>query len=308
MRTIMTAFLVVSFCLPLMGDEQKDFQPTKAKAEKGDAFAQVALGAMYAKGDGVPKDVREAAKWYLIPAGQGYPEAQYSLGRLYADDHGILKDTREAVKWYRNAAEQGYAEAQYSLGAIYDDGREVPEDDKEAAKWYRKAAEQGYAEAQYNLGQLYGKGAGVPKNDGEAFKWHYKAAEQGHGRSQFELGMRYTRGEGVPRDIVTGYAWFNIVAALNSNKDKALFSYTLLAKSQKNTWARQMTPEQITLAQELSKEMIKNDPKGLNYNKAFELTNASAEKGYVEALRHMYSNSKELGFKSPIATKLQQSP
>ena len=56
---------------------------------------------------------------------------------------GVPKNDREAVKWYRLAAEQGVAAAQYNLGLMYDNGDGVPENDREAVKWYRLAAEQG---------------------------------------------------------------------------------------------------------------------------------------------------------------------
>ena len=36
----------------------------KTKAEKGDARAQARLGFLYKKGQGVEKDLKEAAKWY----------------------------------------------------------------------------------------------------------------------------------------------------------------------------------------------------------------------------------------------------
>ena len=36
----------------------------RIKAEKGSAYAQLALGKMYAEGQGVPKDEVEAVKWY----------------------------------------------------------------------------------------------------------------------------------------------------------------------------------------------------------------------------------------------------
>ena len=50
------------------------------KAEKGDSTAQYFLGAMYAKGEGVPKDNAEAVKWFRKAAEQGHTDAQYILG------------------------------------------------------------------------------------------------------------------------------------------------------------------------------------------------------------------------------------
>src|ERR1022692_3956918 len=68
---------------------------TKAKAEDGDAAAQCQLGYFYSVGQGLPKDLVEAAK----SVGQGLP-----------------KDLVEAAKWFRKSAEQGNADAQINLG------------------------------------------------------------------------------------------------------------------------------------------------------------------------------------------------
>ena len=130
---------------------------------------------------------------------------------------------------------------------MYSSGEGVTQDHKEAAKWYRLAAEQGYALAQNNLGLMYSKGQGVPEDDMEAVKWYLKAAEQGHSRAQTNLGIKYFRGEGVLEDYVTAYMWCNIAAA-NGNE---------LAMETKIHITKNMTPGQIVMAQELSKETLK---------------------------------------------------
>ncbi len=47
----------------------------RAKAESGNIAAQVAIGGMYEKGDGFPKDFAEAAKWFRKAADQGSADA-----------------------------------------------------------------------------------------------------------------------------------------------------------------------------------------------------------------------------------------
>ena len=44
---------------------------TRKKAEAGDATAQFNLGAMYANGDGVPKDLVQAHVWWNIAGAAG---------------------------------------------------------------------------------------------------------------------------------------------------------------------------------------------------------------------------------------------
>jgi len=115
----------------------------------------------------------------LERAKQGDAKAQYNLGFMYYIGDGVPKDKKEAVKWFRLAAEQGHAYAQYRLGNMYDKGRGVPEDDKEAMKWFRLAAEQGIANAQNNLGNMYATGQGVPEDYVIAYAWVNLAGANG---------------------------------------------------------------------------------------------------------------------------------
>ena len=54
-------------------------EQVRARADQGDAAAQINLGAMYAAGAGVPQDDREAVRWYRLAADQGLAEAQSAL-------------------------------------------------------------------------------------------------------------------------------------------------------------------------------------------------------------------------------------
>ena len=112
----------------------------------------------------------------------------------------------------------------------------------------------GDASAQGYLATMYYYGLGVEKDFKEAAKWQRKAADQGYAKAQHKLGVMYNNGEGVLEDNVTAYAWWNIAAA-NGSKS---------AKDNKPKIAKDMTPEQIAKAQELSKEMVKKNPKLIN--------------------------------------------
>jgi TPR repeat protein len=236
-----------------------------AGSREADANAQFNLGRMYENGDGVPririkesgggrsdawkkKHYKEAVKYYRMAANQGHAEAQLSLGRIYSSGDGVSQDGKEAVKWYHKAADQGIARAKYELGIMYEFGEGVPEDDTKASWWYseaaeeyRKAAEQGDADAQDSLGSLYANGDGVPHDYKEAVKWFRLAADQGDDDGQYNLGQMYYQGKGVPQDYVQAYVWYSLADA----------------KLAKNNTAKEMTPDQIARAQELSKELYK---------------------------------------------------
>ena len=125
------------------GDYETAFNEFKPLAEQGDATAQFGLGFMYAEGEGVLQDEKEAVKWYTKAAEQGSANAQFNLGVMYARGEGVLQDDKEAVKWYTKAAEQGYADAQNNLGAMYAIGEGVLQDNVYAHMWGNIASSNG---------------------------------------------------------------------------------------------------------------------------------------------------------------------
>jgi hypothetical protein len=87
-------------------EDNAEFLKTKEAAERGEAWAQVNLGIMYAEGQGVPKDERKAVEWYQKAAEQGVAQAQAILGVMYLDGNGVIKDRRKGCDLLRKAGEQ----------------------------------------------------------------------------------------------------------------------------------------------------------------------------------------------------------
>ena len=154
------------------------------KVKIDDALSQYEIGWMYANGDGLEQDFKEAFKWYQKAADQGDADAQYSLGLMYANGDGLEQDYKEAVKWYQKAADQGDADAQFNLGLMYDNGQGVEQDYKEAVKWFRKAAEQGLAQAQFKIGLMYGAEQGVKGNVVTSVAWWVIAEANGNANAK----------------------------------------------------------------------------------------------------------------------------
>lgn len=71
-----------------------------AKAEEGDAKAQLYVGQIYEKGLGRPADFGQAAAWYRKAAEQGEAQAQISLGALYERGLGVQRDPQVALDWF----------------------------------------------------------------------------------------------------------------------------------------------------------------------------------------------------------------
>jgi hypothetical protein len=189
----------------------------------------------------------------LTLAEKGDVNAQVKLGQIYKKGQGIIQDYDQAVRWFRQAAETGDPTAQCELGAMYTAGFGVRKDDVAAAAWYRKAAEQGDATGQGALGAAYGLGIGVPRDYTEAFRWYLSAAEQGvdlvHATSQYLLGLAYFRGQGVPQNFIRAHMWLNLAAAhVNAEVLRKQFMIW------RDEVAQQMTSDQIIEAQRLAGE------------------------------------------------------
>jgi TonB family protein len=85
--------------------------PFKLVAPQGDVRAQVNLGLMYDKGQGVTQDYAEAVRWYKLAAEQGNINAQYDLGGKYLLGFGVAQDYVMAYMWYNLAARTGDKDA-----------------------------------------------------------------------------------------------------------------------------------------------------------------------------------------------------
>ena len=95
-------------------------------AEKGDATAQFKLGWMYQRGQGVPKNHKIAAKWFMLAASKGIADAQYILGGLYRRGKGVPKNQEIALKWYKLAAKQGHELAQNRIKKLSTNQKTAP--------------------------------------------------------------------------------------------------------------------------------------------------------------------------------------
>ena len=122
-------------------------------------------------------------------------------------------------------------------------------DFKTALAVWTPLAEQGNAMAQFNLGHMYANGYGVPENDKTAVKWFTKAAEQGLAEGQFNLGAMYDFGDGVPQNDKTAVKWYTL-ASYNGSE---------VARENKDAVAKQMTPADISAAQDMSSRCLENN-------------------------------------------------
>jgi len=136
----------------------KEFTPL---AEQGNAEAQVNLGKMYLRGQGVLTDPDQAIKWFKASAAQDNADAQFFLGSIYLLPR---TDIAQGLKLLRLSAEQGNQDAQLLLGKTYMEGvGELRPDPVKADMWLRLAADKNLefyqnelraAERQMNAAQI----------------------------------------------------------------------------------------------------------------------------------------------------------
>jgi TPR repeat protein len=112
-----------------------------AKANGGDAAAQVAVGDCYATGTVAARDLRQAALWYQKAAVKGDIGGELRLAALYRDGgKGFARDMAQAAAWYRTAADQGDVDAEATMGTLCSMGQGVAQDYAEAYYWLDLAA------------------------------------------------------------------------------------------------------------------------------------------------------------------------
>lgn len=150
-HALSTAIIVTTLMLaaPLMAGSlsQQQLSELQQKADLGDMQAQSDLAKRYQVGDGVGRDMAQAAFWYTKLAEKGVAEAQLNLGLMYIRGDGIVRDDEQALYWLNLAAEQRLALAQYLLGIAYAEGHGVAQDQVKAYMWYEIAAAMDYQNA-----------------------------------------------------------------------------------------------------------------------------------------------------------------
>ena len=172
-------------------------------AKSGDAQAQYEVGCAYQKGDGVDRNIKTAAEWYMMAADQGHEQATDKFYSFYS-------------KELEKRAKSGQARAQYELGNCYYQAKEIDRDAEEAAEWYLKAMASGHEDAKEKFYSFYSK-------------MLEKTAKDGDTRAQYETGNAYLSGNGVKKDNETASEWYLKAMAAGHEGAKEKF-YTFYSK------------------------------------------------------------------------------
>lgn len=175
---------------------------TKA-AKAGNVEAQNQLGMVYANGNGVELDYKEAFIWIKKAADSGHTLSLRTLSWLYANGFGIEQSDEKAQDTSIELAEKGDAKDQYFLASLYQSGLYgMKPDSEKMIDWYYKSAQQHYARAQYALAKIIIKGVDIKSNDEMAFQWLSLANMNGHKKADEELKSLIQR---LPKETIEGF-------------------------------------------------------------------------------------------------------
>lgn len=194
------------------GDEQ-GFDPAAPYDMSTRSDATMTLAKIYMMGWDVPRDPKEARKWYAQADKVGYIPAAHLLGKMYQSGYAGEKSLSKAMTYFDKAGHAGFTPSQYELGLIYYDGEEgVPEDRKIAAQWLMAAASGGHPDALYEVGRMYDMGDTLPQDSQKALVYYKDAALKGQAEAQNALGTYFYSGEMVGKDLGVARKWFELAA------------------------------------------------------------------------------------------------
>ena len=147
-------------------------------------------------------------------AEKGETAAQLALAVRYRDGKDVEKDNALALQWAHRAADAGNAEAMDFVGLTYLRGAVVPRSPGIAFAYFKEAAEQSAAAA-FNLGQCYFGAQGTEQDIPKALESWKQAAAAGHGRAASCAAMAYFSGEGTAPDTAQARRLAERAAELN---------------------------------------------------------------------------------------------
>lgn len=260
------------------------FDKVKICAANGDAECMNVMGLFYTKGILVEKSNKEAFAWFKLAAEYGFPNAARNLALMYAKGDGVEKNMSLAIeiintikkcdapiyylslgeiekiagnheaafenlknaaelgnagaKWLygtyllkgkscdknivlgvkniRFAAEDGIVPACLRLAGYYENGFTeggINQSNALAVKNYISAAKNGSLKAQKRLAEIYKNGIlGESKNQKESFKWYLIAAERVDYDASFYVALAYANGNGIEKNYVNAVKWYKIAA------------------------------------------------------------------------------------------------
>jgi TPR repeat protein len=204
-------------------------------------------------------DTQIALEGFGFAAAKGHRAALWKLGQMYATGDGVAADDREAFRFFSRIAND-YVDSEplgsdsrfvsrafVAIGGYYQTGiaDAVPANPARARKFFDYAASYFRdAEAQHRLAEMYLSGQGGEENARLAARWYKLAAGKGYARAQAMFGQLMLDGVGVRRSTVRGLMWLSIArqkrpsdAGIQARYDEAFAAASEAERSRANALA-----------------------------------------------------------------------
>lgn len=215
----------------LVATHYSPYHPKEPETASIRVQAQLKLAGLYMRGVDIPKNPKEARRWYQAAADLNHIPARYVLGHMWHIGYGGAKDIREAIKFYTNAAEYGYAPAQFALASLVHSGSETKQDLVAAFAWYQQAA---FTQNQYNkkphaqfaLAQMMEQGEVNQADPAKVFALYKAAAIAGHPEAQNALATYFYTGQLVEKNLPIARKLFS--AAAVQRQPDAMFNLAVM--------------------------------------------------------------------------------
>jgi TPR repeat protein len=222
-------------------------------ADKGLPIAQHLLGTFYYYGRSVPRDLKEAIKWFQKAADQGYGESLSMLGYQYIYGQGVTKDIDKGVLFLEQAGQVGTSHAYFQLGQLFGsysdedsqlkaanyfiDGIKVDNKDcmrelafmygnkyiyKKALQLFEMAFKLGDMESTFRAAYMYQNGLGCDQDLELAFMMYQEASKCGSIDAFHNLGTMYYEGLHVEQDKQKAFECY--LEAANKNNAASQFA------------------------------------------------------------------------------------
>ena len=153
------------------GDVAMAYRLLSQEAKAGDAEAQVNLGYLFARGQGVWANQQEALRLYNLSAAQGDGEGMNAVGYKYQYGTGVAQDLGLAVRWYCKAVQAGNARGMNNLAILLSNGLGVPKDEEQARDLWRQSAALGHVNAMANLAFSYLQSESAERDQDKGLAW-----------------------------------------------------------------------------------------------------------------------------------------
>jgi TPR repeat protein len=198
----------------LTGDNSAALALALPLAEAGVPRAQVLVGLMYDRGQGVAADPVKAMEWFQKAAAQGFPQALHNVAYSYEfGEGGLAVDKPKALALYLQAAAVDFGPSLNNAAIMLREGRGVPEDMPLAVALFERGVALSDPQCNAEFAYMLAEGIGVEVDLPRARGLYEIAAAQGIDWAERDYAEMLERGEGGAKDLPRAMEYYKRAVA-----------------------------------------------------------------------------------------------